>query len=73
MHSRRVLSLLGLAFLAAAGCSTTGNDHGADFTSGDHLALSIRHPEARVTGRDADLARAKGKPVVVSQESILDR
>jgi hypothetical protein len=35
--------------------------------------LSIRHPEARVTGRDADLARAEGKPVVVSQEAILDR
>ncbi len=71
-HSRRVRSLLGLAFLAAAGCATTGKDYGSDFTSGDPLALSIRHPEARA-GRDADLARAKGTPVVVSQESILDR
>ncbi len=76
-HPRRVLSLLGVVFLVAAGCATeegrTGKDHRPGFTSGDDLALSIRHPGARVTGRDAELARTEGKPVVVSQESILDR
>jgi hypothetical protein len=76
-HPLRVLSLLGVVFLVAAGCATeerhTGKNHGPGFTSGDDLALSIRQPGARVTGRDADLARAEGKPVVVSQESILDR
>jgi hypothetical protein len=72
-------SFFGLVFLVAAGYTTSEDrritkDHSSDFTSG--YPLSIRHPETRVRGRDSDIVRNEGgwrKPVVASQESVLDR
>ena len=76
--------LLLMGSVLVAGCATsdewnTWKSHATHFASGEHMNFSVRNREgstARVTRTDVAMAREEGwwgKPVTVSQESILER
>jgi hypothetical protein len=77
------LLVVSAVLLAAAGCASgeewrTWREHPTHFASGEHLKFSTRNNEktVRVTRQDIAMARDEGwwgKPVTVSQESILER
>jgi hypothetical protein len=85
MRTYRWKLLLGFtALLALGGCASsdewaTWKQHPTHFASGDHMFFSTRNREGsapRVTRQDIALARDQGwwgKPITVSQESILER
>ena len=82
--NRWKLVLIGGVLVVLAGCAssdewTTWKEHPTHFASGDHFLFSTRNTEggpSRVTRQDIALARDQGwwgKPITVSQESILER
>jgi hypothetical protein len=83
MRTWKLLLAIGALFLVT-GCATsdewqTWKEHPTHFASGDHMFFSTRNGDKgtpRVTRQDIALARDQGwwgKPITVTQESILER
>ena len=85
MRRTHLRFLFGLgALVLLTGCASseewqTWKEHPTHFASGDHMFFSTRNREGsspKVTRQDIAMARDQGwwgKPITVSQESILER